>query len=586
MTRMIPPTVHSSVRSGAERRLFRVIEDARDTSEWVCLHSLGLAEHDAKRRAEIDFCLVTPDGVYVLEVKGGRIKRTSGEWQFTDRFGNTYTKAESPFTQASTAMFALERQIKDRFRDSPVARVAFGFGVVFPDVEFDSAGTEAAQQQIYDVRDRRSDFGHYMRRLIAYTRSRHARAMHRLAAEEVKQIVDYLRGDFDLVPSFVAAMDETRAELAQLTREQMAVLDAANDCRRLIVDGSAGSGKTLLAMESARRDARNAKRVLYLCYNRLLSTMASAKLHAENYAGTLIVRTVHGYFHDLIERSSLKDEFKSDAAASGERDLYDRVFPEYAALAALELPTPPVEVLIIDEAQDVLTKPTMKVLSEVLVGGLKSGSWRLFLDANDQACVYGRMDPQVLASMRDVAEREAVLTFNCRNTRPIGLHINAIAQPSRRTACRASGPPVEVSTYQAESELMGKLENILNRLRSEKIPAGTISVLFAVSLSDSDTRRLAKMGVLPLADENVVALGKRELEQPTWSLVSGFKGLENDVVILVGVADIESPWWRSVTYVGLSRARVRLFLLINERCSALRETRFAEELARLEALQA
>jgi hypothetical protein len=43
MTRMIPPTIHSSVRSYAERRMHEVIRDAPNTDRWVCLHSLGLA---------------------------------------------------------------------------------------------------------------------------------------------------------------------------------------------------------------------------------------------------------------------------------------------------------------------------------------------------------------------------------------------------------------------------------------------------------------------------------------------------------------------------------------------------------------
>jgi len=57
MTRMIPETIHSSVQSTAEKRLFEVIRDAPNTDRWVCLHSLGLAHHDTKRRAEIDFVL-------------------------------------------------------------------------------------------------------------------------------------------------------------------------------------------------------------------------------------------------------------------------------------------------------------------------------------------------------------------------------------------------------------------------------------------------------------------------------------------------------------------------------------------------
>src|SRR5690242_2550994 len=101
MARMIPPTVHPSVRSGGERRLFAIIRDAPGTADWVCLHSLGLARHCAKRRGEIDFVLITRKGLFVLEVKAGRVARRDGEWIFTDRYGVEHRKRDGPFEQAS-----------------------------------------------------------------------------------------------------------------------------------------------------------------------------------------------------------------------------------------------------------------------------------------------------------------------------------------------------------------------------------------------------------------------------------------------------------------------------------------------------
>ena len=46
-----------------------------------------------------------------------------------------------------------------------------------------------------------------------------------------------------------------------------------------------------------------------------------------------------------------------------------------------------------------------------------------------------------------------------------------------------------------------------------------------------------------------------------WSIVSGFKGLENDVVILAALADIETDWHRAEADVGMSRARTRLHVI-------------------------
>ena len=125
MTRIVPQTIHSAVKSTAERRLFRLIQETLGRESWVCLYALGLAWHEYKRHAEIHFCLLTPGGVYVLEVKGGRIKRQHGRWMFLDRFGDEHVKSESRFEQTSSALFALEREIKQRSSKGNISSSAF-----------------------------------------------------------------------------------------------------------------------------------------------------------------------------------------------------------------------------------------------------------------------------------------------------------------------------------------------------------------------------------------------------------------------------------------------------------------------------
>lgn len=115
MARMIPPKIHPDVTSSAERRVFDWLRNASGTEDWICLHSLGLSEHESKRRAEIDFLLLTRLGIFVLEVKGGRIARENGVWKFTNRFGKISTNLEGPFGQVSGAMFALEKAIQSNF---------------------------------------------------------------------------------------------------------------------------------------------------------------------------------------------------------------------------------------------------------------------------------------------------------------------------------------------------------------------------------------------------------------------------------------------------------------------------------------
>jgi len=78
------------------------------------------------------------------------------------------------------------------------------------------------------------------------------------------------------------------------------------------------------------------------------------------------------------------------------------------------------------------------------------------------------------------------------------------------------------------------------------------------------------MGLLRLSEDDAPHLGSASLDDVTWSIVSGFKGLDNDVVILAALTDIETDWQRGVAYVGMSRARTRLQVIIHEDCDGRR----------------
>lgn len=75
MTLMIPPVIHNDVKSAAERKTFELISLDNSSPNAVCLHSLGMARHSAKRYGEIDFLFIDEWGVICFEVKGGGVRR-------------------------------------------------------------------------------------------------------------------------------------------------------------------------------------------------------------------------------------------------------------------------------------------------------------------------------------------------------------------------------------------------------------------------------------------------------------------------------------------------------------------------------
>ena len=240
---MIPYTIHSSVRSGAECRIFNVIKNAKRTENWLCLESLGLARHDTKRLGEVDFVLITSHGVFVLEVMGGRSKRQGGSWIYTDRFDREHVKVEGPFDQAASAMFTLKRELGRAFPGTQLAQILLGFGVIVPDVNFHVLGPDVDRAQVYDVTDRQRPFRAYVDRLVDFSRRRDQRLRRGRRDADIRRVADYLRGDLDLMPSLDTIIDDTEQQLLQLTEEKYVILDILEDDPRVIIDGAAGCGK-------------------------------------------------------------------------------------------------------------------------------------------------------------------------------------------------------------------------------------------------------------------------------------------------------------------------------------------------------
>lgn len=69
---------------------------------------------------------------------------------------------------------------------------------------------------------------------------------------------------------------------------------------------------------------------------------------------------------------------------------------------------------------------------------------------------------------------------------------------------------------------------------------------------------------MQITTQNVWEVATGNSQSISYCTVSAFKGLENDFIVLTDIENLNAEWWRSVIYVGMSRARVGLQLLIRE----------------------
>ena len=84
--RVIPNIIHRDTKSDAEREVFNLLKNLEMGPGWTALHSLNVSKHQYKQWCELDFVIVGPEGIIVLEVKGGRVECKDGIWHFTHRF--------------------------------------------------------------------------------------------------------------------------------------------------------------------------------------------------------------------------------------------------------------------------------------------------------------------------------------------------------------------------------------------------------------------------------------------------------------------------------------------------------------------
>jgi hypothetical protein len=556
MTRMYPPEVSEETKSHAEKKVFDLIKLGLN-DEWIALHSLGLISHNRKPWAEIDFVLIGPPGVFSLEVKGGRVARKDGMWQFTDGQGHTHIKAQGPFEQVGPANAALRANLVDKL--PWLKHTAFGYGVLTPDIRFSVEGPDIEREIVFDERDFTHPFSTYMHRLSSYWHARlefqRGQPVASLSDKERKVVLDQIRGDFDLRPSLPSRVGLAVDELLRLTEEQYRVLDGLTDNERVIVRGGAGTGKTLLAVEEAHSRATRGERILYCCFNRRLAAYVREALAD---CDLVDVHHLHGFMASIVAEAGLNSKLPS----AQPEDLFAVFYPELSLEALLVLDRlQQYDMLVVDEAQDLLRKSYMDVLDALVKGGLKDGKWRFFLDPFQD--IFTGSDPEQISRLQATHPAQFRLSINCRNTAPVATAGGLLSGVLSTDTLVVNGPDVEWYWYRDASHARREVSKCLNRMLGEGIKPADLIVLSMRRLSNGSLREGLLDVPLPLVETD--DLGSAPSNKAIrFSTVGSFKGLEADVVLLIDIDHLDDPDTLLSIYVGASRARAVLALFINE----------------------
>lgn len=548
MVTFIPPYMGEEIKSNAERKMYDVLQELNLKNACV-LHSLGLPRHRSKIYGEIDFVVVCERGVACLEIKGGRVECRDGQWTFIDRYGTERVKPEGPFAQVTGNMFSLRDILKKRFEGNPhMKNILMASGVVFPDITFHSDSQEIIPEIIYDRTT--EDISGYMNQVFDYWQQRQHREPSKLSPSDIREVVQFLRADFCFIPSLNDRLEQVEQKLVRLTKEQAQLMQALGMNDHLIVEGGAGTGKTLLAAEFARRQLEQGARVLYLTYNKNLAHHVMRSLPETDQLKVVNIHALFGEYVPVDVEELQKDPQKYFAQILPER-FYDYISEKQSTdpdAADMQY-----DLLIMDEGQDILKPLYLYSLDCLLKGGLDHGKWAVFYDEKQN--IYNPEYQDGMDILRSYSHTKFRLFVNCRNTVQIGTCSAKASGVTFAEFMRENGEEVGKISYEDEKDFGGKIKEIMKTLREGKVSPGDITFLSPKKYQNSKLAAL-KLTVNELRDDF-----KPDPSVPVFATIQGFKGLDAKVVILCDVEALRRETFSQYIYLAGTRARTLLYIV-------------------------
>jgi len=570
---MIPPQIAAKAPAG-ERLLFRKLQDDPATHDWVVFHSFDIRRHVSRAQGEADLVVMVPGlGVLCIEVKGCGVQRKDGLWIY--EYDPPETSTVGPFKQASGAAHSVRNYVASR--DATLAGVVFTSAAFFTQIDFAERSLEWEPWQVVNKTDllrnpvsalvtRILEAEHSRLRNMATTRAWYS-ARSRPDRSQVAAMISMLRRDFEYTAVGSDGVEIIERSIRRFTEEQFDALDMLEENPRVLFKGPAGTGKTLLAIEAARRTVRAGGRVMLLCHNTLLGgwlrqQTESIAAEAQAAGKPMSVGTV----------SSLMLRIAGTEVPDGAgKAFWSSELPARALEVLLSGDTrvEPCDLLILDEAQDLMAEEILDILELVTAGGLAGGRWVMFGDFERQA-IYANADAQ--PGLERIKARSAQgfaqypLRINCRNTKNIAAAVtltSGLAPGYSRVLQSEDGSDVMPAFYRSADHQLELTKDGLLRLLRKHGP-GSIVVLSMRADRFASASRLGAIfnGVPILSFERA---GAQEQPAIRYGSVHAFKGMESPAVVLTDIEEIDGDQARALLYVGMTRARLDLIVLMNER---------------------
>lgn len=534
MATMIPDIPKEFDPRSHEGLMFAELDDLPD--DYYVFHSFEIVsiKGDVITESETDFVIFHPKkGIICLEAKAGQVQFKNGYWQYGS---GKRMKHDGPYIQAKRNKWRLSDYMNDHGLEYENTHCKKLFAVWFPDVPAQKfEGQYLPGEGDINITLTADSFGH-IRECIdkIFEYDGQDRAVTCLSEKSTKRILErVLAPTFNLISLQEVETEHTKNVFKRMLKEQVALLNYLEEQNNAIINGLAGTGKTVMAVKKAEMHSNNNEEVLFLCYNVFLKEHLK---NAYNYPH------VHYYTIDGLA-CKLCETKKANYTLLKEKleDMYcDGTFPY--------------QHIIIDEGQDFGKVEAEEDLIDLLkVNAIdneeRRGTFYLFYDKNQM--IQSRKVPKYIED----ADCKLTLYRNCRNTENIADMSLRLLGSDKRPKLIDGAVLGDIPEIGFASGIEATV-NLLNNEIDKYINMGFTSITVLTCKTEecsiisnycSDSKYHCNGGYIK------------------FTTCRKFKGLESDVIILI---DIDKNTFyddqgRQLMYVGTSRARYKLSCIAN-----------------------
>ncbi|HEY5526841.1 MAG TPA: NERD domain-containing protein [Candidatus Anoxymicrobiaceae bacterium] len=556
MAKMVPE-IDVGANPHGEALFYKWLKDglSDDYRVFHGVHLLTSSGH-AMRRGETDFLILhKTKGFVVVEVKGGQVRRVASksQWISTSHDGKEHV-IKDPFLQAEQNVNTLVARIRDsRIFGSGAGPlpVTCGFAVAFPDgiAPDRDLPLHVDRKIVIDHRDKSTIDARIEQIFDAWGKRR--KGIRELSREEYDILLQkVLLARYEVTVPLNVRFEKEDERFVGLTEAQSMFLEAIPDAKRALFKGYAGTGKTQLLMEKARRFAADGARVLVVCYNQPLAQHLS--LWAKNVAGpagagagSITVRNFHALCEEFARRAGV--EYAVPESVNEQQEFYDDVAPMLLE-DATALVRDRFDCILVDEGQDFRLEWLEVVMKLLDPAGMDV--FHIYYD--EQQNVYAKE----LKFPFDVEPHS--LNWNCRSTGNICAVTRQIGAVD--LDCFPGwmpGEKVRRVSYRKPEDQPAIIERIVKDLLKRGVETSQILVISSHKRARSCLANTTRLGGHPLVDFTPPG----EDDTIAFSSLHRAKGLESDVVIFCDVDGGEPYCSRANQYVAVSRARHLLYIV-------------------------